>query len=94
MCAGVDWTLLQLALRQVSGHQPLAFIVGGWNHPTAWLLLLLLGLRRANFMIWTDTPDLVRKRVGLRQTVRREFLRWVFERARYVMGTGQPAMQA
>lgn len=92
--AGVDWTLLRHALRRTSGHQPLAFVVGGWNHPTAWLLLLVLGLRRSNFMLWTDTPNLMLKRAGLRQTVRQRFLRWAFRRARYVMGTGIPAVQA
>jgi glycosyltransferase involved in cell wall biosynthesis len=71
-----------------------AFVVTKWDHLTVWLLLALLALRRANFLIWTDTPNLMLARRGWRQRARRIFLRWVFGQARYVMGTGQPALRA
>lgn len=91
---GVDWRLIRLGLASGKHRASQAFVVAGWNYPTAWLLLTLLALRRANFVIWTDTPNLARTRSGWRQKTRRSFLRWVFARARHVMGTGAPALRA
>lgn len=91
---GVDWQVVGLALRPRRELDARVFVVAGWNHPTAWLLLALLGLRRARYLIWTDTPNLAVPRRGLRQAARRYFLRWVFRRAEGVMGTGRPAVKA
>ncbi|MCP5451749.1 MAG: glycosyltransferase family 4 protein [Gammaproteobacteria bacterium] len=91
---GVDWRLIRLALMSEKHLASQSFVVAGWNHPTAWLLLTLLALRRGNFVIWTDTPNLARIRSGWFQKARRVFLRWVFGRARYIMGTGMPALRA
>lgn len=89
---GVDWTLVGLALSPYRQGEQRQFVLAGWNHATAWLVLLFLGLRRAGFMVWTDTPDSGRARTGWRQAARAAFLKWVFARARFVLGTGAPAL--
>lgn len=91
---GLDWTLVRLALSRRSRLGSCWFVIAGWDHLTAWALLALLGLRRAKFLIWSDAPDISRERKGWRDGVRGVFLRWVFRRARYVMGTGEPALSA
>ncbi|TWI34803.1 glycosyltransferase [Mesorhizobium tianshanense] len=91
---GVDWKTIRLSFGQRSRGRVKWFIVGGWNHPTAWLTLLSLCVQRGNVIIWTDTPDQSRVRRGFRQWARSIFLRWVFTRARFIMGTGKPALHA
>lgn len=91
---GLDWTLVRLALSRRSRLDSCWFIIAGWDHPTAWMLLLLFGLRRAKYLIWTDAPDIGRERKGWRDGIRQTFLRWAFRRARYVMGTGRPTLSA
>jgi glycosyltransferase involved in cell wall biosynthesis len=89
---GADWQLMRLALALPKRFCSDAFVIAGWNHPTAWLLLALLALRRGNFVIWTDTPNPASNRPLWLQWARQTFLRWVFGRARYIMGTGTPAI--
>lgn len=89
---GVDWRLLRLVLASNRKFRARGFVVASWNHPTAWLTLALLALRRGNFVVWTDTPNPNATRPRWRQWARNTFLRWVFGRARYVMGTGRTAI--
>ncbi|WP_442507025.1 glycosyltransferase [Novipirellula sp. SH528] len=92
--AGMDWSLLGLGLHRTLDHRRRCFVIAGWSHPTAWALMLIIGLRRATYILWTDTPDLKRERRGAKQWLRGRFLRWAFGHAKYVMGTGKPALQA
>lgn len=89
-----DWGLIRLSMLRRRFLERQTFVVGGWNHPTALLLLFLLSLRKANVILWTDTPDMARTRNGLYQLLRMLYLKWVFRRVRYVMGTGTPALEA
>lgn len=91
---GVDWQLVREVLRRPSALSNTWFVVGGWNHPTAVLVLVILALRRGNAMIWTDTPDLSRARPLHRRWLRSALLRWLFRRMRWVLGTGEPAVSA
>jgi glycosyltransferase involved in cell wall biosynthesis len=91
---GIDWRLIRIALAPIKNCPSTSFIVSSWNHSTAWLLLGMLALRHRDFTIWTDTPNVARRRMGWLQLARQMFLTWVFKRAHYVMGTGTPALKA
>lgn len=87
---GVDWSVAMLPLRDQSS----LYVVGGWDHPTAWILLSLLRLLRRRYVIWTDTPRLAARRHPVRAAVRGWLLRWWFQAALAILGTGRPAMKA
>ncbi len=87
---GLDWPVVTLPLRAPSS----LYVVAGWDHPTAWVLLSLLRVLRRRYVIWTDTPRLAGSRCPLRDAVRTPLLRWWFSGAIAVMGTGRPGVEA
>lgn len=87
---GVDWHLLAVAKREKQA----LFVLAGWNHLTVILLTTFLVLTCRSFVLWTDTPNLRRKRSRLLAVLRSCWLKWVFRRATYVMGTGSPGVEA
>jgi glycosyltransferase involved in cell wall biosynthesis len=80
--AGVDWSLLRsdADLR----------IFDDWSDPTSQLAMLAGG----RFAIWSDTPDLDRRRGFVKAQLRAAFLRRIFHSASSVLATGAPAMRA
>jgi len=86
---GVDWTLVSRAF----GSSPRFFVIGGWHEPTIVLLLIALVLWRRPFAIWTDAPELDRRRPFWKEWLRATWLRWVLRHAFRVMGTGQLALR-
>lgn len=87
---GLDWYLL----RQAALDRNSFFVIAGWNEPTVQLVINLLMLRRRPFAIATDTPILARRRSILKAFLRANWLRLVFRRTSYVLGTGQVAREA
>lgn len=87
---GVDWLLATLPLRDRSS----LYVIGGWDHPTAWVLLSLLRLLRRRYVIWTDTPRLAAARHPLKAALRTSALRWWFRGALAVLATGRPGLKA
>lgn len=87
---GIDWHLLSLGLRDTEAY----FLVSAWNHPCAQILLTLLRLLHRSYGIWTDTPNLSRKRHPARAWARGSWLRWVFVGSTHILGTGKPGIQA
>jgi glycosyltransferase involved in cell wall biosynthesis len=87
---GIDWTVATLPLRD----RVALYVVGGWDHPTAWVLLTLLRALRRRYALWTDTPDLNRHRPLLKRKLRDGWLKWVFDGAVRVFGTGVPGLRA
>ncbi len=85
---GVDW---RLALSPWHDSRSF-FVVAGWDHPTAWVLLSALRLIGRPYALWTDTPKPARKR-GARAVARRIWLRWILRGATAVMGTGKRALE-
>ena len=69
------------------------FVFGGWNHLTAQVLLSLFPAFGREFAIWTDTPNLSRKRSLVKRLTRGPWLRYVFAKAKAVMGTGALALE-
>ena len=59
--AGVDWALLRRAIRDRDGY----WLVSSWYEPTTQLLITRRLLRGLPCAIWTDTPNLRRKRHAL-----------------------------
>jgi glycosyltransferase involved in cell wall biosynthesis len=97
--AGIDWDLISTSLKEKEAF----FIIGGWNHPTLIALISLLCQRRKPFALWTDAPNYCsfpgsrthfsgRKRNPIFSFFRSNWLKWVFEHASYVMGTGSGAL--
>lgn len=87
---GVDWHVLSVAFRQRRAF----FVLAGWDHLTVILLINVLSLMKKGFAIWTDTPNLGRKRNRLFALLRSRWLKWVFHKATKVMGTGRPGIEA
>jgi glycosyltransferase involved in cell wall biosynthesis len=87
---GIDCALIQTALLD----KPAFFVIGGWHEPTVQLLINTLILSRRPFLIWTDTPRLHARRSRGKAVLRSIWLKQVFQHAAFVMGTGQPALDA
>ncbi len=88
--AGIDWDLL----REAVWSRNAMVVIAGWNVPAVILFASLLAVRRAAFVLWTYTPDVDAHRPPLKAALRARWLRWLFGRARAVMGTGAPALDA
>jgi glycosyltransferase involved in cell wall biosynthesis len=86
---GVDFRLFRLALDPAN-----RFVVAGWNKGFLILFMLWLILLRRDFLFWSDTPNLTKKRSVLKAILRRVVAAIVFRYARQVLGTGQPGVDA
>jgi glycosyltransferase involved in cell wall biosynthesis len=82
-----DWRFVRLA---ATSRGPV-FVVGAWYELTT---QLVMSLTRAPFFVWSDTPNLTVRRPALKSALRSGWLRWVFNRASYVLGTGRPGVEA
>jgi glycosyltransferase involved in cell wall biosynthesis len=82
-----DWAFVRLAMRS----RDAVFVIGGWYEPTT---QLALSLARGPLILWSDTPNLATRRHPVKAFLRGAWLRWVFGRVSYVMGTGRPALDA
>jgi glycosyltransferase involved in cell wall biosynthesis len=74
-------------------HRSTTHIFGSWNRFDLILMMLLLGLVKSPFLIWTDTPRVIGVGNVLQRFVRAIALRNVFFFAQAVMGTGTPALR-
>jgi glycosyltransferase involved in cell wall biosynthesis len=54
----------------------------------------MLRLLQRRYVLWTDTPQLLRKRSGTRKALRAVWLKWVFSGAERLMSTGSPGVEA
>ncbi len=87
---GIDWYLLSLAMKERHAF----FMIGSWDHPTSIILLVLLRLLKKPYALWTDTPNLKRKRHPCYALLRMSFLCWIFAGAAQILGTGKLALDA
>lgn len=89
--SGLDWNLLQLALRETQTF----FILGGfWFNPTVIALTYLLTVLKRPFALWTDTPNVKKQRQLFKRLGRNILLKHYFRNAHRVMGTGEVALRA
>jgi glycosyltransferase involved in cell wall biosynthesis len=88
--AGVDWAVVRRAATDRHGF----WLVSSWYEPTTQLLITSRLLRGLPLAIWTDTPNLGRRRHALKAVLRSIWLRWALQRADAVLGTGTPALEA
>jgi len=51
-----SWFDLKLFLQALESKQGVFFVIG-WNHPLLYLIIVLLGMRRAPLLMWFDTPN-------------------------------------
>jgi glycosyltransferase involved in cell wall biosynthesis len=87
-CWGIDFQLVKTVVRNHSG----LFVSNCWQDLTTELLIVYLALRGRRYILWSDTPDLRKRRTLLKRVARSLFLRFAFRRAYAVMGTGTPAL--
>lgn len=87
---GLDPHLLSLLLREKESF----FIIGGWSPATMFLSVNALMVFGRNFAVWSDTPELNRRRTPVKRWLRHLWLQRVFARSKYIMGTGKPAVAA
>lgn len=86
---GLDWKLIDLAIHDKSS----IFIVSGWNHPSRWVLFIILIFLKKPYILWTDTPDFDKPRMWLKDALRTNGLTWIFRSALAIMGTGGPGVE-
>lgn len=79
-----------ILLREARSRDVL-FVVGGWDRV---IFQRLFYIAKGRYIIWNDTPWLSKKRSPIKAIVRGVLLRWVFQNALAVMGTGRPALAA
>ena len=87
---GLDGDLIALAIKDKDS----LFVLGGWNNPTIWAVLNILMFRKRPFILWTDTPNVEKHRMWLKDKLRSHWLRSIFHNAVAVMGTGNPGCEA
>ena len=85
----IDWGFLQRGEWKHYNN----IVVAGWNEPTMMVMLTLLALKGYPYMLYSDTPA-IRKRTGLKQTLRKLWLDYVIRKSRYVLATGKPGVEA
>jgi len=86
---GLDFRLFRLALDRDN-----KFVISGWNRVFLVLLVLWLTILRRDFLFWTDTPNLAKKRQLIRRIVRKAVTQIIFRSARKVLGTGGPCLES
>lgn len=91
---GIDWKLIRLTLSPPKPGTRRMFVIAGWNIPTSIVLLLVLGLGMGRYLIWTDAPNPDRQQSLWFRALRSLWLKWIYQRAYRVMGTGQPTLDA
>ncbi len=87
---GLDWELIALAMKDEDS----LFVLGGWNNFTIWAVLNILMIRKRPFILWTDTPNVEKHRMMLKDKLRSHWLKIIFNNAVAVMGTGKPGCEA
>lgn len=87
---GLNWPLYRFAALKPNA----LFLIGGWKCLGNLILLVLLTITNARYALWTDTPNLIRKRNKVFAILRSALLSTLFRRATRVLGTGYPALSA
>lgn len=85
---GLDFDVFRLAK-----NRDAFFVCAGWENRTFIVNLTLLRLLGRDYIVWTDTPNPIRKGGFFREKLRRLWLRWIFRGARAVMSTGRPGVE-
>ena len=86
----LDWHVLYIGLKEKDSF----FVIAGWIDLTTILLTNILGIAGRRFALWSDTPNIYRKRKLLFAFLRQKWLQWVFRRATKIFGTGRPGVEA
>lgn len=84
---GVDWKLL-FRLGQSKKDSFDVMIIAGWSEPTMIILLTYLRIVKSRYVLYTDTPNEIRKR-NLKQYLRRIWLSWILAGSEANLVTGQ-----
>jgi glycosyltransferase involved in cell wall biosynthesis len=85
---GVDWNVISLPFRDPDAF----YLIAGWNHLTSQILLSLLRIFGLKYALWTDTPNMDKKRTPLLSFLRSTWLKWIFDGATKILGTGEPGL--
>lgn len=86
----IDWHLIRVALKE-SGS---VFVVGGWDHLTSIVIMLILFVAKRPYILWTDTPNISRERSEVFGFMRELLVSTFLKGATFVMTTGTPGMSA
>lgn len=88
----VKCKLLTSPLLNIFKKRDVIYILGSWNNIIVLSLLVILFLFNQPYIIWTDSPNHEKQRGNLFGFLRRIFLTFTFKKAKFVMGTGIPAV--
>ena len=84
----VDWRLLIKALTE----SKTIWIIGGWFDITSLLIIFFRSLFGWNYVIWTDTPDIRKRKKSLYNISRSILLKHILSKATFVLGAGQHSL--
>ncbi|MBK8604636.1 MAG: glycosyltransferase family 4 protein [Saprospiraceae bacterium] len=81
---GVDKNLLNEILK----NEKKLVIITGWENPVKIITSIFCFLTKTPFVIWTDTPNLQKRRIGLKAKLRDLWLSFLFKKSFLFFSTG------
>lgn len=87
---GVDWTFLKTIKN--SDRSNAAFLIAGWEHPAKIAAILACIFYNRKFVIWTDTPNLNKKRSFIKSRLRSLWLKFISRKSFGIFSTGKPGV--
>lgn len=68
-------------------------IIANWNRIPINLILFFCSLSKIKFVIWSDTPNIDKRRLFPKKTIRYYWLKYLVNRSIAIMGTGNIAIE-
>jgi|GEM_PF-679436 len=88
---GIDWSVIKKGYASDSNA---LFLIAGWNNRTFFLLQTIMALFRKRYCLWTDTPNVNKKRNPIKDKLRSAWIQFVTNRAEKFLITGEAGYRA
>ncbi len=87
---GIDFKSIIYVFKNKNAH----FVLAGWDHPTAWIVLSLLNIFNRSYSVWTDTPNNITRNKNVKERLRSAWLKWILSNAKCNLATGDIGISA
>jgi glycosyltransferase involved in cell wall biosynthesis len=64
------------------------FVIAGWNNINFLLSILILSFLSKPYVVWSDTPNVMKKRKGASKFIRKALLQFIFKYSKGILATG------
>lgn len=85
---GFDFFLIQTVLKEKNA----LFFIAGWENSVKISTILLCILLRRKYVVYTDTPNLVKERKGVKQFLRGTWINFIAKTCFRFVSTGKPGV--